>query len=548
MNKSTDELLESYISVQQWDMLLTKLETESFFCPSAFVLDVLFTLATISTYNNETFIAQKFGIQTSDRPINQRALWILESIVHAVIQSSVATNHGDGENNLFSFTLDSPTLVYSRKQLIQSLDFIRNRGLHNLRSKAMKKALYSENNDLFDEITTSPVRKKLKSEEFGKNDSPQKRALKLALQPEDSPMDDVDLQDEAENRTLAVLNRERIDVALAEGRIWSAISWCLFNAHDVEDPLKQAIANMWTPILSLFIKIMELEMDEYSHEIAPNDEYRSEFTELVTTKFFGQVGHYSWSTKLIEAIFPVTDDKQRHRVEKIFANETRIAKGQYLVPSPHGTFTLAPKLVSPDSVSLRKSILKLANNWLNQGGEGKFSKCSVDDLISSCSIYLFNGNIDDYLLFFRLDPDGESEENVSLLGQILICSLVQISTHTFDQPESDWFTSKGSITFIQELLELTTYKKKYYNFETSEGFERMVTDFSRINIILFTLFSIWYKFSKLEMTETQKDKLLHLAQTGESNRLAALEGCKREFKEEQLIYISDLLKSVLHGI
>lgn len=526
MDTRTDELLESYVSVEHWDLLLTRLETLPLYCPPPLVLNVLFTLATLSPYNNDEIINNpKHGIvRTSDRPVHLRALWILQGLVTSVKSAR------DGP---FGCSLDDEARRLFGGRLISSMEFIRGNRARELRTVALKKASYMESAD--------PATPKSKRIVDLMEESPQRRALNRLLQ--QIPAEDMNGNDDddelhrwtkttADAKTLAILNHQRVDIILADGMIWNAIRWALVSSSLIHKPIRQQVWQMWAPLISLFVDILDLELDLYD-QLQP-------VPDLITTKFFEQVGRYRWSERLADAIIPKVDAKGQQRAQEIYKHELTLSRGQFL--EPLHVSELKPKLLSIQSIPLRHRLTQLAMKFIEQGGELLFDKCTLHDLISGLSRRILeDGNIDDMLLWYRVDD--EDEAMASFMCEMLIHTLVQITTHEFPLPEKDWFT-KTDAKFIKVLFENITFERKFYALESEESWVRMQLDFSRINIILFLLFSTWITFAK-KVSLKVKLTCLDLANKGEQMRLKVLDSAKKDYNYDNSVHIVPLLKAVI---
>lgn len=544
MDKFTDQLLESYISVQHWDMLLTKLEASTFYCPQPLVLDVLFTLATLSPYNSDAIIRKDFGLLTSDRPVNQRALWILNAIVASVKQNTET-------DDPFSLYVDPEIIEHAEQQLIASMEFLRGNGPRGLRTKAFKKASYSSDlDDPLQKVVRTPHKKR--TPDSLSDDSPQKRALKMTLERNSVEANQIDSDSDddmkwaktpADTKTLAILRHERIDVTLVDGRIWSAISWALVSASMTQDAIRQQVWQTWNPILDIFIEIFQIELNRYKKNVQQDKRNKFELSSLLSTRFFEQVGRHLWSTRFAEAILPSSNQRTQHNITSVYTNELHLCRSQFLEPLNRSQFR--PLLLSLDSVPLRHKLVYLAIQWIELGGSTEFDRSSMDSLVSKLALRILNdGNIDDMILWYRLDPWESSSQMVSFMVEMLTYSLVQLTSFEFSQPESDWYLDKDP-EIIVLMFQNMPLQKKYYPIETDAGWEKIQDDFSKINFLAYSLFCIWVKFAKPQLN---KSGLLQLAHEGEEERIEVLHSCKRELEIENLIQLTNLLDPLLRQV
>jgi hypothetical protein len=512
-----------------------------FFCPSPLVINVLFTLATLTPYNCDFLILKEFGITTSGIPLHQRAINILRDIVNVV-----KSRKGRNDDPFSPVPLDDDIINNAEKRLIESVDFIRGNRFRELRTRAFKKTSYKEKTEPKADLLNSP--KEEHNKENSTEDSPQKRALNMALRKnslkdEEENHDDDDEQwarNTVDAKTLNIIKHERIDVALSEGRIWTAISWAFSSSAMTDDPVRQQVWKMWEPILDLFFDIFQIELNLYERTVK-DDEDKSVLATLNASRFFEQVSRYMWNIKFAEALLPSIDVKTKHKLAPIYPNELYLSQSQFLEPQYRLEFR--PQLISLNSVPIRHKLVSLAMNWINLGGYTQLEKATLAELSSEISKRLYSsGNLDDMILWYRIYKHEENYEQCSFMVEMLMYTLVQMTTYEFDQPDPDWFTKElEGFAFIISLFEKTTFHRKHYSLETALGWESMLLDFSRISLVLHMLFSVWLKFVNPGLDASKKEQLLQLAELGEQKRVDMLDSCRKDYEPDDLLYLTTQL-------
>ncbi len=546
--KSQEELLESFINVQQYDKLLYYLESSLFNnaptlnCPSAFVINCLFTLATLGEYYNADLIRKEFDKPLSSQPLHIRAINILKRLMCIVQQSC-----GKGDQTFHRTEYNIEDVNYTKFQLIRALELIIRTDKRDLRPRILRKD-YKEKKEPEPEADEFTNTQPSDNEKVNSTDwSPQKKLLEQQFQMVKGPGADSDDESESEGENILdrksymVLKNERFDIALQNDSFWAAVSWAL-ECSTSRDKVRLEAWKVWRPILNILIDIATIDLEDFISAKKSNidgaDGMPAMFTETLAYKLLIMVGRYNPMDNLLDVIFPKveqTKNKRDKKVGPIFANELTTARSVHLVDflfqRPND------ERISMESMLLRKKLYFLTYRAANDANpddcfkESRFSSWKLARYLTQKLVDLSYG---DFKKFFILQESELSETwKLDTILDVLFDWFVQINGYVFDTPTLD-FLEDSDPEFIRSFLCNVFYEKEFYKKHTEADslLKHMQTDFSKLNFSLYFLLNLWLKFSNFLSTEKEQKikEIVRWCETGESKRRAALQHAKPKDK------------------
>lgn len=554
-------LIESFINIGDYDSLLNYLESTlvnnfpRLYCPSSLVINVLFTLATLTEYNNADQLKAEFGNMSSDRTVSTRAIAIIQTIVEIVKNKDIHSQQTiNGEPN--DSYIEPHDIKYAQDQLIDSLSFAEEKPTKQFRSRALRQQnYYTRNSEPANEINSgSSMPQEPEPDDNTLDTSPQKRQLQLALGKLDDVETNTNFTDEADDLDLStvdkksfmILRHKRFDAAMAGERIFTAIQWAM-HCSTSDQTVKRKAWEMWMPILDLLTDIMYIDLrsfKELQEMTSANEHVSSTSTEAVLS----QIGRHYWARKFIEAILPLPKDK----VQQIFPDELKTARSYHIVDP---IFPEHGRLISSDAVPFLKKFLSLACEWSTLRTEDvndmSFSENSIDDIVNELSLRIITeGDIKDLMIWFRLTKeDMANSTTVDFTYNHLLHSLVQITSYNDLQNElEEDFVNSEDLNNILILFSKTVFHHKFYDLakdgdgmEDSWGYEKFRLDYNRLSILMLLLFNMWTSLTKPKLKPSDKQKILDAAIEGEKIRRAEIEHYAND-EDYTYHHLTDLLK------
>lgn len=525
-----EELLESFVNVKQYDKLLFYLESTLFNnapnlnCPSPFIINCLFTLATLGEYNNADLIRKEFDKPLSAQPVHKRAVNVLRKLVDI---AATKGNQAMGKNNFQRTRYNPDDVIQTRNTLKKSLELIRKAQRRELRPRTVKKRYKEKVEQEFDEFASSSndADGPINSTDW----SPQKKLLEQQFQKLKGPAVESDTESESEGegsldrKSYYILKNERFDIALQGDKFWAAVSWALYCASSRERIHLEAW-KVWKPILELIFDIAAFDLEDFIEAKKSNTDDENGMTPMFTNtscyRLLNEVGRYYTLSKIVDILFI----NSRSKVEPIFDNELTKTKSVYLADF-HSSAPQDAEYTF-DSMILRKKILYLAAEaTINSNSEefGKHSTWKLRDLARQTTLKLMDASYVDFRTFFTLDVSEISEDwKLELILDILFDFFVQVNTFVFDLPEPSWVYDK-SPDFIMEMLTNVTYEKKFYDFNEGLNIAKMERDFEKLNLSLFVLLNVWLTCSNYVLASDRKiQETIEWCRIGEEKRRNAL--------------------------
>lgn len=560
-----EDLLDSYINVEEYDKVLLLLESTLFtsppklLCPSSFVIRILFTLCTLEDYYNADFIRTELKNSLSDIPISQRAYQLLRNLIDLVKNH----NYGDHDDNLDPFKpikFDNTDINFAKIQLIDSLKFVADASnRYNLRKlnskrnykekpppskltpKKAKISLLDINNNA---LNWSPERIKLEKEFYEVSEN------KLIFEhnvSSDNDSDDSFLKT-SDRKSLKILKNDRIDIALRQNKIWIAIQLCFKNGLNNTNSLIFKNWKMWNNLLLLFIDIFEMELHDYI-----NDSNKDKlFENTLLFKFLDTPIKYSWNLKFPELLL----NNRNFKSNPIFKYE--LIKAKSVLIDKYLQDTNNPKQISiKNSLLFNKLFFLTCNSIILRKydiSDPTNSKWNLNIFIRSFTELLIKqGNYFDYLNFFQIT--NLNKFKIQIYENILMISLVQITTDDFNQfTDYEWLFNNDaeSLNFILDLFENITFTEKCYQINNELQTDRLIDDYNKLNLVLYYILKLWLYASKTNLDLNLIKKLINCAKIGEGKRLKITKSIykksEKDLDEDELKHLSAFLRQELNQV
>ncbi|CCH40830.1 Non-structural maintenance of chromosome element 5 [Wickerhamomyces ciferrii] len=530
-----EELLRTFINVKQYDKLLFFLESTLFNnaptlnCPSPFVINCLFTLATLGEYNNAGLIRKNFEKPLSQQPVSVRAINILRRLVNIV--KELDEDVKDEKSNFGGVKYDQEDIIHTQEQLIGSLKLIRSDKGRFLRPRSIQKAYKektAEELDEFDKKGSDSDSMMVNSTDW----SPQKKLLERnfdRLKPsaaEDESESESEGEGSLDRKSYYILRNERFDIALQGDGFWNAVAWAL-QCSSTKDNLNLEAWNVWKPILELIFDIIEIDLDQFITRKTNNeDDENGEpalFKNTLIYQFHVRAGYYPIH-KVAEHIF--TNSKSG--IKPIFVNELQKAKSVFLV-KPIGESVHQEGEFSWGSMKFRKRLYHLTAKAIYHSDlehATKQHRWSLRDLARNVTENLLKCSYSDFRLFFILEKEEIKEDwRLQLLLDIIFDFLVQINTFIFNLPDPTWIYDQNP-DILEMFLTNVTYEKKYYD-QNESGARKMVEDYSKLNLALYLLINLYTDCSGyIGHSKIKKKLIIEWSETGEAKRRKVLESVR----------------------
>jgi len=531
-----EELLESFINLKQYDKLLFYLESTLFNhppdlnCPSPFVLNIIFTLASLGDYCNADLIRKEFDKVLSTQPIHVRAANLLRRLVDIGQKSCITKQLEDLERTEYN----EEDVKYTKYQLIKSLELINKDNGRSLRPRLHYKKYVEKPpiDDEFDELEKDSSERLIKATDW----SPQKRLLEqqfniIKSETADSgkESDDDDDDSSLDKKSYMILKNERFDIALQNERFWSAVTWAL-QCSSSKEKIEMEAWKVWKPILYIIFDILSIDLEDFIHskanELNGISNIPPMFTETITFNVLQKVGRHYPISKMTDVIFTDSKGPGGKKIGPIFSNELTLAKSVHLADEITSFFPGAE--YSLESMAFRKKLFYFVAKAVIHSGlqdDPKQTRWSTENLLRSVTLKLLDATYIDFVNFFALDECELSESwKLDLLLDILLDFFVQVNTYKFHPPADNWIYDEKS-SFVGTLISNVTYMEKYYDHLGEKLIPKMTSDYSKLNFALYILLNLWLKSCGLlgNVDDDHIHVIIQWCETGEEKRRNVLQ-------------------------